>query len=115
MSFVSLRGLWKHSGDVSEMMCDLLDPFKITMDPYLVPFGLLRSVLRRYCPSVNILVPHGLNVYHYIKKFWKQITNIYTKGSCKLLVNGLSADSTIIAFCSAPHGFTRYSSRNEDF
>ncbi|KAD3641655.1 hypothetical protein E3N88_30879 [Mikania micrantha] len=83
MSLVTLRWLWKHSGDVSKM---------------------------RYYPSVNILVPNCLNVYHYIKKFWKQITNIYTKGSCKLPANGLSADSTIIVFCSAPHGFTSYSS-----
>ncbi|KAD6454371.1 hypothetical protein E3N88_09077 [Mikania micrantha] len=94
----------KHSGDVSEMRGDLLNPISQAHRQ------LIRITFKRYYPSVNILVPHCLNVYHNIKKFWKQITNIYTKGSCKLPANGLSADSTINVFCSAPHGFTRYSS-----
>ncbi|KAD5508235.1 hypothetical protein E3N88_15938 [Mikania micrantha] len=57
-------------------------------------------------PVGNIFMPHYLNVYHNIKRFWKQVTHIYTKGSCKLPANGLSADSTIIVSRLAPHGFT---------
>ncbi|KAD5802808.1 hypothetical protein E3N88_14168 [Mikania micrantha] len=90
---MSLGSLRKHSGDVSEMRCDLLDPFKITMGPVSSSFWTTPFCSTKTLPVGNISMPHYLNVYHNTKKFWKQVTNIYTKGICKLPANGLSADS----------------------
>ena len=87
--------------------------FRITMGP--VSSSFLTILLYKILPVGNILMPHYLNVYLNIKKFWKQETNIHTRGGATLPANGLSADSTIIDPCSAPHGFTRYSSRMRTF
>ncbi|KAD4385311.1 hypothetical protein E3N88_25479 [Mikania micrantha] len=81
---MSLKLSRKHSGDVSE--------FKITMGP--VSSSFMTILFYKILPVGNILMPHYLNVYHNIKKFWKQETNIHTRGDAILPANGRSDHCT---------------------
>ena len=86
------------------MICNISSQnvqFKITMGP--VSSSFLTILFYKILPVGNILMPHYLNVYHNIKKFWKQETNIHTRGDAILPANGWSADSTIIV---SPFGHT---------
>ncbi|KAD3640035.1 hypothetical protein E3N88_29258 [Mikania micrantha] len=100
MSFTVLRRLRKHSGDVSEMRCGLLDPYHNTQINLNVSSHMITVSMQK---DLSLKDQHKAGNKH------------SQQGELQLLANGLSVDSTIIVPRSAPHRFTRYSSKTRTF